>query len=257
MIIILSPSKTMDYTSKLLTKKHTIPEFLDGSVQLIKYLRDKTPAELMKLMDISNKLAALNFQRYQDFYTPFTTKNARQAILAFKGDVYEGIDIENYSESDFSFAQEHLRILSGLYGLLKPLDLIQPYRLEMGIKLANPRGKDLYEFWDDRITKSLNSALHKQKSPLLINLASQEYFKSVHEVKLDGELLNIIFKEGKGSDFKIIGLFAKAARGKMANFIIKNRTEKAADLRAFNDNGYKFNKKLSDSKNYVFTRAKP
>lgn len=256
MIIVLSPSKTLDYTSNPPITSHTIPKFLNESKQLIKCLREKTPDELAILMAISDKLANLNTQRYQDFHTPFTIKNARQAILAFKGDVYEGIDIANYNKNDFTFAQEHLRILSGLYGLLKPLDLIQPYRLEMGTNLSNPNGKDLYKFWGNKITKEINSALNKQKSSLLVNLASQEYFKAVRESELDGELLNIIFKEKQDKLFKIIGIFAKSARGKMANFIIKNRIVKAGDLLDFNDDGYKFNKKLSDSKNYVFTRSK-
>lgn len=255
MIIILSPSKTLDYASPLPTHKHTIPEFLDESVRLIKYLRAKTPEELSELMAISDNLAQINWQRYRDFYTPFTPQNARPAIFAFKGDVYEGIDITNYNTNNLVFAQKHLRIISGLYGLLKPLDLIQPYRLEMGTSLVNSRGKNLYEFWGDTVTQAINYALRQQKTPLLINLASQEYFKAVRESKLDGELLNIIFKEKQDDKLKIIGLFAKQARGKMANFIIKNHITTVNELTIFNENGYKFSKVLSDSKNYVFTRG--
>lgn len=257
MIIVLSPSKTLDYTTKIRVDNSTIPEFLKESAQLIKCLKQKKPSEISELMGISSKLSELNCQRYKDFHTPFTLENSRPAILAFKGDVYEAIDIEKYNKNDFEFAQEHLRILSGLYGLLKPLDLIQPYRLEMGIALKNPKGKDLYEFWGDKITKAINISMEIQKSKLLVNLASQEYFKSVNEKKLNGKLLNIIFKEKQGGEYKIIGLFAKKARGSMADFIIRNRIENTHGLYEFRGNGYSFNKKLSDEFNYVFTRSKP
>lgn len=256
MIIVLSPSKTLDYKTKIKAEHYTIPEFLKESGQLIKCLRKKKASEISELMGISSKLSELNYQRYKDFSTPFTPNNARQALLAFKGDVYEAIDINEYTEKDFIFAQQYLRILSGLYGLLKPLDLIQPYRLEMGIKLKTPKAKDLYEFWGDKITKAINSAMKDQKNPLLVNLASQEYFAALNEKKLDGQLLNIIFKEKQAKEYKIIGLFSKKARGTMADFIIRNRIEKAQELLDFSEDGYKFNKKLSDDKNYVFTRSK-
>lgn len=257
MIIVISPSKTLDYETVVNTRQHSIPAFLSESEKLIALLRRKTPGKLAALMEISDKLAALNAKRYQDFHIPFTTRNARQAIFAFKGDVYEGIDINKYSENDLDFAQEHLRILSGLYGLLKPLDLIQPYRLEMGIKLANPRGKDLYDFWGNRITREINSALGGQENPFLINLASQEYFKAVDAKILNGKLVNAIFKEKQGDSLKVIGLFAKQARGKMASFIIKNRIVEPQGIKDFNESGYKFAAKLSDNADYVFTRAKP
>lgn len=257
MIIVLSPSKTLDYTSKTSTQSHSTPDFIKESKELIKVLRKKKPTELSQLMGISDKLAQLNYERYKDFSTTFSLKNARQAILAFKGDVYESINVDKYKENDFVFAQSHLRILSGLYGLLRPLDLIQPYRLEMGTRLANPKGADLYEFWGDKITNTLNDCLKKSSSPLLVNLASQEYFAAVNQKKLKGELLNVAFKEKKGGDYQVIGLFAKKARGAMADYIIKNRIEKSGDLMDFSENGYKFNKKLSDSVSYVFTRNKP
>ncbi len=256
MIIVLSPSKTLDYTTKKATESYTIPEFLKESSILIKNLKQKPHSEIAELMGISSKLAELNYQRYKDFHTPFTPQNARQAILAFKGDVYEAIDIKQYNEKDFVFAQQHIRILSGLYGLLKPLDLIQPYRLEMGIALENAKGKNLYEFWGNKITKSINIAMEEQKNPLLVNLASQEYFAAIDKSELSGKLLNITFKEKHGQDYRIIGLFAKKARGVMADYIIKNRIEKEQQLTGFCKNGYRFNKKLSDDANYVFTRSK-
>ena len=256
MIVILSPSKTLDYASLLPTQAHAIPMFLTESKQLIECLCNKSPEEIAKLMALSDKLAQLNAQRYRDFHTPFTQQNSRPAILAFKGDVYEGIEVADYKEADFAFAQAHLRIISGLYGLLKPLDLIQPYRLEMGTRLKNPRGKDLYEFWGDKITQAINFAMCEQSSQLLVNLASQEYFKAVQLAKLNGKLLNIIFKEQQGNNLKIIGLFAKQARGKMANFIIKNRIKATQELTNFSEDGYKFNSEFSDGNNYVFTRNK-
>jgi cytoplasmic iron level regulating protein YaaA (DUF328/UPF0246 family) len=257
MIIVISPSKTLDYESVVNMKQHSMPVFLDDSAKLIEILRKKTPKKLTELMGISDKLAILNAKRYQDFQAPFTMHNARQAIFAFKGDVYEGIDINNYSESDLDFAQKHLRILSGLYGLLKPLDLIQPYRLEMGIKLVTPRAKDLYGFWGNKITREINSALEGQESPFLINLASQEYFKAVNEKNLNGRLVNTIFKEKQSGSLKVIGLFAKQARGRMASFIIKNRIDGPQGIKDFNESGYKFAPRLSDDANYIFTRNKP
>ncbi len=254
MIVVISPSKTLDYESQIHKTNHTIPEFLAESNRLIDILRKKTPAKISELMDISEKLAKLNYERYQNFHTPFTIKNSRQAIFAFKGDVYEGIRVENYNQKDFDFAQNHLRIISGLYGLLKPLDLMQPYRLEMGINLKNSAGKDLYEFWRDKITQKLSHEVNEQEDKLLINLASQEYFKVVKKDKLEGKILNIIFKEEQKGQLKIIGLFAKKARGEMASFIIKNRIKKANDLKLFTENGYNFSKSISDDENYVFIR---
>ncbi len=254
MIIVLSPSKTLDYNSDSYTSHYTVPGFLTESASLIGILKKKSQAEISGLMAISDKLAELNCRRYQEFHLPFTTQNARAALFAFKGDVYEGIEVEKYSEKELNFAQAHLRILSGLYGLLRPLDLIQPYRLEMGIKLANPRGKDLYKFWGDKITQALNFALREQNTDILLNLASQEYFKSVQEDKLNGRIVNVVFKEKKGRELKIIGLFAKQARGKMANFIIRNHIKNVQDIKKFTESDYRFEASLSDDKNYVFIR---
>ena len=194
MIITLSPSKGQDFETPALTKKYSRPADLKDSELLIRELRKIKAAELQELMAVSSNIAALNVSRYQSFKTPFTTKNAKQAILAFKGDVYAGIDIGHFSAEDFDYAQDHLRILSGLYGCLRPLDLIQPYRLEMKTKLKNPRGDNLYQFWGENITDSLNKALVQQQEPVLVNLASNEYFKSVKPKLLDGQLLNVNFK---------------------------------------------------------------
>lgn len=254
MILVLSPSKTLDFESKPLIAAHTLPAMLPDSQALINELRKYPAKKLSKLMDISDKLAALNAQRYQDFKTPFTASNAKQALLAFKGDVYEGVQVENYTKDDFAFAQDHLRMLSGLYGLLKPLDLIQPYRLEMSTRLRNPRGNDLYHFWGERITQLINRDLKPAKHKLLLNLASEEYFKAVRPKALDGEIINVVFKEKQKGKLKIIGLFAKKARGMMASFVVKNRITDLEDIKEFKAGGYKFMPSLSDEKDYVFAR---
>lgn len=256
MIIVLSPSKTLDYSSPIATDKYSIPEFIKESSELIKILRKKTPSEIMRLMSISTKLAELNHRRYLEFHIPLSPQNARQAIFAFKGDVYDGIETSSYGNEELNFTQKHLRILSGLYGLLKPLDLIQPYRLEMGISLENPKGKNLYEFWGSKITDSLNIELQKQKNPMLINLASQEYSKSIKVNMLKSRLVNINFKEKTEKDLKTIGLFAKRARGEMTNFIIKGQIEKLDDIKQFSAGGYRFSIKLSDEENYIFIRER-
>ena len=209
------------------------------------------------MMAISENIAALNVDRYKTFTTPFTTKNAKQAIFAFKGDVYGGLELDSFKEDDYVYAQDHLRILSGLYGCLRPLDLIQPYRLEMKTKLKNDRGENLYQFWDDRITKSINKELKKQKEPVLVNLASNEYFKSIKPKLLEGRLLNITFKETKAGKTRVVAIFAKRARGMMADYIIRNRIEKPEDLKKFKLGGYKFNKGLSDDKQWTFERPQP
>jgi cytoplasmic iron level regulating protein YaaA (DUF328/UPF0246 family) len=209
------------------------------------------------MMAISENIASLNVERYKTFKTPFTTKNAKQAIFAFKGDVYSGLALDEFTEEDYAYAQGHLRILSGLYGCLRPMDLIQPYRLEMKTKLKNDRGDNLYQFWNDRITRSINEELKKQKEPVLVNLASNEYFKSVKPKLLDGRLLNINFKETKEGKTRVVAIFAKRARGMMTDYIIRNRIEKPEDLKKFKLGGYKFNKALSDDKQWTFERPQP
>jgi len=257
MLITLSPSKGQDFEEPSLSKKYSKPADLKDSELLIKELRKVKSKELQEMMAVSENIAKLNVERYKTFQTPFTTKNAKQAIFAFKGDVYGGLDLTTFDENDFSYAQDHLRILSGLYGCLRPLDLIQPYRLEMKTRLKNARGDNLYQFWDDRITKSLNKELKKQQEPVLVNLASNEYFKSVKPKLLEGRLLNINFKETKDGKTRVVAIFAKRARGMMADYIIRNRIEDPEDLKKFKLGGYRFNKSLSDDKQWTFERPQP
>lgn len=257
MIITLSPSKGQDFETASLSKRHTKPADLNDSELLIKALRKLNGKQLQELMTISESLAGLNVARNKAFKTPFTTKNAKQAIFAFKGDVYSGLTLNKFSEEDYAYAQDHLRILSGLYGCLRPLDLIQPYRLEMKTRLKNDRGDNLYQFWGDGITHHLNKALKQQQQPVLVNLASNEYFKSVKVKLLEGRLLNINFKESKAGKTRVVAIFAKRARGMMADFIIRNRIEQPDDLKQFNKGGYKFNKTLSDEKQWTFERPQP
>lgn len=257
MLITLSPSKGQDFIEPPLSKKHSKPADLKDSELLMKELKKIKSKKLQEMMSISENIANLNVGRFKSFTTPFTTKNSKQALFAFKGDVYSGLDLENFTEDDYAYAQDHLRILSGLYGCLRPLDLIQPYRLEMKTKLKNDRGDNLYQFWDDRITKSINKELKKQKEAVLINLASNEYFKSVKPKLLEGRLLNITFKETKDGKTRVVAIFAKRARGMMADYIIRNRVENSEDLKKFKLGGYKFNKALSDDKQWTFERPQP
>ena len=254
MLIVVSPAKTLDYDTPPKTKKFTMPDFLDESQLLIDRLRQLSSLDISELMKVSTKIAELNFDRYESWNKKFTTSNAKQALLAFKGDVYTGLDVDSFNAKDLDFAQKHLRILSGLYGLLKPLDLMQPYRLEMGTRLSNERGRNLYEFWDTRITDGINQQLKKIKSGYLINLASNEYFKSVKAKHLRAEIITPAFREYKNGDYKMIGIFAKKARGMLSRYIIKNRLSDIEDIKAFDEEGYKFNKKLSRDNDWVFTR---
>jgi cytoplasmic iron level regulating protein YaaA (DUF328/UPF0246 family) len=254
MLIVISPAKTLDFDSQAVTKVHTEPEFLDDSQVLINELRTMSPPEVSRLMGISAKLGDLNFGRYLNWHTPFTPANAKQAVLAFKGDVYAGLQAEAFKSQDFKFAQKHLRILSGLYGVLRPLDLMQAYRLEMGTKLSNERGANLYEFWGDKITTALNKQLKKNKSDYLVNLASNEYFKAVKPKQLNADVLTPVFKDYKSGQYKLISFFAKKARGSMSAYVIKNKITAVDDIRDFDVDGYSFNKKLSSEKEFVFTR---
>ncbi|PHM39943.1 peroxide stress protein YaaA [Xenorhabdus mauleonii] len=254
MLITISPAKTLDYASPLATEKYSQPELLDNSQQLIEVCRALTPAQIGSLMSISDKLAGLNAARFSEWQPNFTPENARQAVLAFKGDVYTGMQAETFSADDFDFAQTHLRILSGLYGVLRPLDLMQPYRLEMGIKLENSRGKDLYAFWGDRITENLNKALEQQGDDVLVNLASDEYFKSVNSKKLAANIIKPVFLDEKNGKFKVISFYAKKARGLMSRFIIQNKLTDPAQLVEFNLEGYAFDDALSKGNELVFKR---
>ncbi len=252
MLTLISPAKTLDFDTPAIIKKHSMPDFLEDSGRLIEIMRKKSPKKISQLMHISAALSELNADRFREWQ--FSPDNAKQAILAFRGDVYLGLRAETFNARDFTFAQNNLRILSGLYGLLKPLDLIQPYRLEMGIKLNNRRGKDLYSFWGNRIGEAIVDELEHHKNNTLINLASIEYFRSVNTALLPGPVITPVFKDFSNGSYKILGFFAKKARGYMASYIIKNRINKAEQLKAFNVDGYQFCDDFSTEFNWVFTR---
>lgn len=254
MLMVISPAKTLDFDSPPLTPAHSLPDLLDDAQALVKQLRDLTPAEVSQLMGISDKLAHLNVGRYLSWNKKFSPQNAKQAVLAFKGDVYTGLDAEAFAEEDLAWAQEHLRILSGLYGVLRPLDLIQPYRLEMGTKLANVRGKDLYQYWGDKITSALNAQLQVLPAPVLVNLASNEYFKAVNRSTLASQVITPVFKDWKGDKYKIVSFYAKKARGLMAAFAIRERIEDVEALKNFDSAGYAYNAAMSSAEEWVFTR---
>ncbi|WP_372980799.1 peroxide stress protein YaaA [Marinobacter sediminum] len=253
MLMVISPAKTLDYESPLATESHTQPEFLDHACELIDQLKELEPHQVSNLMSISEKLGQLNAERFQHWHTPFSLDNARQAALAFKGDVYTGLAAESFSEDDFAFAQNHLRMLSGLYGLLRPLDLMQPYRLEMGTKFENSRGKDLYAFWGSILTEELNRVLAADDG-VLVNLASNEYFKSVKKKELNARLITPQFKDWKNGQYKMISFYAKKARGLMCRFAIENRITQADDLKGFDLDGYYFSEEQSEGNNWVFLR---
>ena len=255
MIILLSPAKTLDFENPAIEKTCTEPEFLSLSKNLIAGLSKMSNEEISKLMGISDKLAALNSERYKSWNVKHESKNSKQAILAFKGDVYEGIRAWEFKKEDFAYAQKNLRVLSGLYGLLKPLDLIQAHRLEMGTVYANPAGKDLYSFWGERLNKKLNEECKSSGSKYLINLASQEYFKATQPKKLEMEVISPVFKDEKNGKFKIISFYAKKARGMMSSFLIRNQVETLEGIRAFNDQGYQFESSESTNLQPVFLRS--
>ena len=254
MLAILSPAKTLDYETPLKTKLNSQPIYGRESNQLIKTLRTFEPFEVASLMKISDKLADLNHKRYVEWRNKPAESKTRPAALAFKGDVYQGLEAESFNDDDLKFAQRHLRILSGLYGLLRPLDVIQPYRLEMGTKLKTSKGQNLYDYWGTKLTTGLNEALKESKEGTLVNLASNEYFGAVQPKLLEGSLLNIGFKEKRNGQLKFVSFSAKKARGLMAKFIIKERLKNPDDLRNFDLEDYKFNKKLSSELDWTFSR---
>ncbi len=254
MLVVISPAKTLDFETPAPFKTHTQPQFLDDSQLLIERLREFDPIQIGKLMSISDDLAQLNHRRNMNWSLPFSHANAKQALFAFRGDVYVGLDADSLTAQDVKFAQQHLRILSGLYGLLRPFDLMQPYRLEMGTKLTNARGKNLYAFWGDKITAALNTEFNSEKKPVLVNLASEEYFKAVHPKALAARVVTPIFKERKGDGYKVVSFFAKKARGAMSRYIIKHRLREVAALKHFAEDGYAFNAALSSTDEWVFTR---
>jgi len=254
MLLFLSPAKSLDYKTPAHVATHTQPAFLKQSETLIKQLRKLSPADIANLMDLSDPLAVLNFNRYADWKLPFTPENAKQAVLAFDGDVYDGLNANMLSTDDLDFAQQHVRILSGLYGILKPLDLMQPYRLEMGTRFANKAGKNLYEFWGERLLKAINAELAEMPRPVAVNLASEEYFKAAVGRKIKGELIQPVFEDWKNGQYKVISFYAKRARGLMTRFAIVNRLGEPEALMDFADDGYAFVPDVSDERTWVFRR---
>jgi cytoplasmic iron level regulating protein YaaA (DUF328/UPF0246 family) len=257
MIIVLSPAKSLDYTTPPHIAQHTIPEFADQAAKLIGELRRLSPQQIASLMRISDTLAHLNFQRYAEWSPRFCADNAKQAVLAFNGDVYEGFDAKSLSAADLDYAQNHVRVLSGLYGVLRPLDLLQPYRLEMGTRMANERGKDLYAFWGERITQALNAQLRENTSvarACVVNCASEEYFKSVKPKLLDAPVIAPVFEDWKNGRYKIISFHAKRARGLMARYAVENRIDTPDALKHFAVEGYAFDANASNDSTYVFRR---
>lgn len=257
MLMVISPAKTLDYETPPVIASHTLPQHLDDAQVLIDCLRELSPQQIGELMHLSDKLAGLNVARYDSWTPAVTEQNAKQALLAFKGDVYTGLNADDFSSDDFAFAQRHLRMLSGLYGVLRPLDLMQPYRLEMGTKLANPRGKDLYAFWGDSISEWLNQALAEQGDDLLLNLASNEYFSAVRRKVLKARIIDVQFKDWKNGQYKIISFYAKKARGLMARYVIRERLTDPAQLLAFDCQGYRYDADQSTPESLVFLRDNP
>ncbi|MAO68313.1 MULTISPECIES: peroxide stress protein YaaA [Idiomarina] len=255
MLAVVSPAKNLDYESNLPSLDVTQPRLLDNAEELVKVCRQLSPQQLGSLMKISDKLAGLNAARFEQWQRPFNEENARPAMFAFNGDVYTGLDAASLSSEAIDTAQQQLRILSGLYGVLRPLDLMQPYRLEMGTKLDNPKGKNLYEYWGDTITELLNDDLAKLGSSTLVNLASNEYFSAVKPKALKADIITPVFKDEKNGQYKVISFYAKKARGLMARFIVNQKPKSVSDLKEFDASGYRFNEAMSSDKQLVFCRA--
>lgn len=255
MLFVVSPAKNLDYETPAPTDIYTQPSMLDQAQLLVERCRELSPQQLGSLMKISDKLAGLNAARFSEWKRPFTQENAKQAVFAFNGDVYTGLDAQNLPTEDLQYGQNHMRILSGLYGVLKPLDLMQPYRLEMGSKLDNERGKDLYEFWGDRITEALNADLAELQSKTLVNLASNEYFKAVEKKGLKADIVTPVFKDTKNGQLKVISFYAKKARGMMARFILTQKPASIDELKKFDEAGYQYDDDMSSANELVFCRA--
>ena len=254
MLIFLSPAKSLDYKTPPHVATYTQPGWLKQSEILIKQLRKLSPADIANLMDLSDPLALLNFNRYADWSLPFSPENAKQAVLAFDGDVYDGLNAKSLSADDLDFAQKQVRILSGLYGILKPLDLMQPYRLEMGTKFANKAGKDLYAFWGETLLAAINAELAGMSRPMVINLASEEYFKAAVGRKINGTVIQPIFEDWKGGKYKIISFYAKRARGLMTRYAVVNRLSEPEGLKDFDSDGYAYVPDASDDTHWIFRR---
>jgi cytoplasmic iron level regulating protein YaaA (DUF328/UPF0246 family) len=251
----MNSSKTMNFEQPAQISKHTVPEFIEDCELLVTELRKYTVSGFAGLMGVSEKLAALNVRRYKNWRTSPGGSEAKQALLAFKGDIYAAMAVDRYNIKTFDFAQNHLRILSGLYGILRPLDLIQPYRLEMATKLATDRGKNLYRFWGNRITKSLDDTIKRERSGVLVNLASAEYFKSANPKLLKADIITPVFKEYKAPVYRVVAVYAKKARGLMCDFILQNRIARVEDLKSFDLDGYRFAPGQSSEREWVFTRG--
>ncbi|MFC3195572.1 peroxide stress protein YaaA [Marinicella sediminis] len=255
MIILLSPSKGQDFDPNPISE-HSQPQLLSQAAELARGLKKLKPAQIASLMSVSESLAELNYQRFQDFSTPFELGRAKQAALAFKGDVYGGLDADTLDDADWHFAQQHLRILSGLYGYLRPLDLILPYRLEMKTRLNNSRGENLYQYWDHQITDLINQDLQGDDD-YVVNLASNEYFKSVKKKAINQRIITLHFKDTKAGKTRVIGFFAKQARGMMARALIKEKVNAADDIKELVVNGYRYDESLSKTNDWVFERQQP
>ncbi len=253
MIVLLSPAKSLDYETPVAAPRTQL-RLKKDTLELSQVMKSKSPKDLKALMSISDKLADLNAARYEAFSSSYTAKNSKQAMYAFTGDVYVGLDAQSFTPKQVEFAQVHIRILSGLYGLVRPLDVIQPYRLEMGTKLRTDRGKNLYDFWGDTITKSINKDLRASGGTAIVNLASKEYFQSVNTRLLEGELYDIHFREWRGDQLKFISFSAKKARGYLAQYIVKKRIKQVDKIKGFDMEGYAFDPALSEDRTWFFTR---
>jgi cytoplasmic iron level regulating protein YaaA (DUF328/UPF0246 family) len=256
MLIVLSPAKSLDLETPVKTRKFSQPAFLADAKRLVKKLKELNPEELSDLMHMSSKLGALNYERYANWHPPFNKDNSRPALFTFMGDVYQGLEADTFSAADLNFAQKHLRILSGLYGILKPLDLMQPYRLEMGTRMATDKGSDLYAYWGDKLTRSLNEDLANSRKKVVVNLASNEYFNAIQEAALEGQVITPAFKDFSNGRYRFLSFYAKQARGMMAAFIIKNRVNLVAKLKDFDTAGYRYSEQDSTETQPVFLRKK-
>ena len=255
MIILLSPAKKQDFDSRSYPARCTQPQFKTEINTLVEAARKLSKAKLKSLMSLSDKLAELNYQRYKDFDTnSYNKDNAKPAVYALQGDAYQGLFVKDFDADELAFLQSHLIILSGLYGALRPMDLMQPYRLEMKIKLATEGCKDLYEFWHKNLTKHLNQRIKKDGAPFVLNLASNEYFKALDTKQLDAPIITAQFKQQRGNDYTMIGIYAKRARGLMTRYLAKNQASSIDDIKRFNLEGYRLNKSLSNDSTFVFTR---
>ncbi len=255
MITILSPTKIQNFNKQNITEKFSLPLFMNEAEQIVEIIRQLKPTELSKLLSINASLTQMNIDRYFNWHLPFTPENAKQAVLVYDGEAFRGLNAKEFTDKDFEYSQTHLRILSGLYGILRPLDLIQPYRIEVSTKLPNPSGKDLYAFWKDKVTKSIiNDLKNSGKPEIILNLASSEYFKTLDLKSLNINVIDVEFLEYKNDAYRPIVIYTKKARGMMASYVIRNRIESTEDLKGFGDEGYWYNPQMSTENKFVFVR---